>query len=350
MRVLVTGGAGFIGSHVVQALVDDRAEVVVLDVRRPACAFGGIDFVLGDIRDASAVESALTGVDVVMHLAGRVGLGVDIQDMPDYASVNVDGTATLLAAMARGSVSRLVLASSMVVYGEGAYTCPRHGRVKSTPRRAADLDAGRFDPACPLCDAELSWVPVGEDSPLEPRSTYAATKTAQEHLALAWAQATAAHAVALRFHNVYGPGMPLDTPYAGVAAIFRSSLQRGQPPQVFEDGRQTRDFVHVRDVAAAGLSSRRLGLTPPGQLEPFNVASGTPHTLADMARALADAFGGPDPVVTGRWRAGDVRHVVASADRAKAALGFQASVTFADGMKELGSPLPVTSRQPAGAP
>jgi dTDP-L-rhamnose 4-epimerase len=266
MRVLVTGSAGFIGSHIVEALRDH--DVRTLDLRSGE-----------DVRDEATVARCLAGVDVVCHQAAKVGLGKDVADMPDYASANVLGTSVLLAAMARASVGRLVLASSMVVYGEGAYDCRSHGRVRPGPRAEADLRAGRFEPHCPACAAPLTPATVGEDAPMDPRNTYADTKLGQEHLASSWARATGGAVIALRYHNVYGPRMPRDTPYAGVAAIFRSSLERGEPPCVFEDGGQRRDFVHVRDVARANVlavESIRPG-TPP---EAYNVASGEPHTIA----------------------------------------------------------------------
>jgi dTDP-L-rhamnose 4-epimerase len=342
VRVLVTGGAGFIGAHVAAAYRDAGHEVRVLDALLPAVhpAYpdgpprqDGIELRVGDVRDRDAVDRALTGVDAVCHQAAMVGLGVDVQDMPDYAGINDLGTAVLLAAMARADVGRLVLASSMAVYGEGRYLCQEDGLVPAAPRRPSDLAAGRFDPPCPTCGRRLAWDEVSEETPPDPGTTYAATKLAQEHFVAAWAGATAGGAVALRYHNVYGPNMPRDTPYAGVAALFRSSLEAGRPPQVFEDGGQQRDFVHVSDVAAANL----LALTadpPQARLRAYNVASGTPHTVGDMAWALADAFGGPDPQVTGQYRIGDVRHVVASPARAEAELGFRARTRFEDGVRE----------------
>ncbi|MQA32224.1 NAD-dependent epimerase/dehydratase family protein [Modestobacter roseus] len=342
MRILITGGAGFIGSHVVAACRAAGHEVRVLDALLPAVhpsytdgvpGLDGVELTQGDVRDAATVDRALAGVDAVCHQAAMVGLGVDVQDMPEYAGINDLGTAVLLAAMARADVGRLVLASSMVVYGEGRYECPEHGVVPAAPRRRADLDAGAFEPPCPVCGRQLSWGEVGEDTPADPRNTYAATKLAQEHLASAWARSTGGGAVALRYHNVYGPHMPRDTPYAGVASIFRSSLEGGRAPRVFEDGGQMRDFVHVSDVAQANL--RALEATPPeSALRAYNVASGVPHSVGDMAAALAEAFGGPAPEVTGEYRIGDVRHVVASPARAEAELGFRAQVTFADGMRE----------------
>ncbi len=283
-----------------------------------------------DVRTMS--DHDLDGIDAVCHQAAKVGLGVDLDDLPEYVSHNDLGTAVLLAAMARRGVNRLVLASSMVVYGEGGYTCATHGAVRPGLRAPADLDAGRFEPPCPDCGAPLAMAVVDESAPLDPRNAYAASKTAQEHLAASWARAASGTAVALRYHNVYGPHMPQGTPYAGVASLFRSALERGDPPQVYEDGGQRRDFVHVRDVAAANLLALVAGA--PGALRSYNVASGSPHTIGEMAAALSTAAGGPQPVVTGAYRLGDVRHVVASPARAAAELGFRAEVDFDDGMRE----------------
>ena len=340
MHVLVTGGAGFIGGHVVPALLDAGHDVRVLDALLPevhggawpSSLDGRIDRVHGDVRDAATVDAALDGVDAVCHQAAMVGLGVDLQDLPLYVGHNDLGTAVLLAAMDRAGVGRLVLASSMVVYGEGRYSCAEHGVVRPGPRARAALDAGDFEPPCPVCGRALDPGTVPEDAPLDPRNVYAASKTAQEHLAASWARASGGTAVALRYHNVYGPHMPKDTPYAGVASLFRSALQRGEAPRVFEDGDQRRDFVHVRDVARANLLALEAGAA--GALTPYNVASGVPHTVGDLARALAAAYGGPEPVVTGEYRLGDVRHVVASAQRARDEVNFAAQISFEDGVRE----------------
>ncbi|EFH28938.1 UDP-glucose 4-epimerase [Streptomyces sviceus ATCC 29083] len=272
-------------------------------------------------------------MDAVCHQAAMVGLGVDFADAPGYVSHNDLGTAVLLAAMAEAGVRRLVLAGSMVVYGEGRYACAVHGTVRPGPRAVADLDAGRFEPPCPQCGADLCPGLVGEDAPVDPRNVYAATKLAQEHLAASWARATGGSAVALRYHNVYGPGMPRDTPYAGVASFFRSALARGEAPRVFEDGGQRRDFVHVRDVAAANVAALEAS-SRDGALTSYNTGSGEPHTVGEMARALAEAYGGPGPVVTGEYRLGDVRHITADSARLRAELGWKAEVGFAEGMRE----------------
>jgi len=337
VKVLVTGGAGFIGAHVVDALLADGHQVRVLDALLPEVHPAGwpghldqrAERVHGDVRDLP--DGVLDGVDAVCHQAAIVGLGLDLQDLPLYVGVNELGTAVLLAGMDRAGIDRLVLASSMVVYGEGRYTCPQHGVVRPLPRAEADLAAGRFEPPCPVCGADLAWGLVPEQAALDPRSVYAATKTAQEHLSASWARASGGTVVALRYHNVYGPHMPCDTPYAGVASLFRSAVARGEAPRVYEDGGQQRDFVHVRDVARANVRALTAEV-PAGTLVAYNVASGTPHTIGEVATAIAGD--GPAPEVTGQYRLGDVRHVVASPQRAREELGFAAQVGFEDGMRE----------------
>jgi dTDP-L-rhamnose 4-epimerase len=340
-RVLVTGGAGFIGSHVVDALAKAGSAVRVLDSLHPAAHDGRpgylnpeAEYRWADLRDGDAVSGALDGIDDVCHQAAMVGMGVDFADAPDYVAHNCGATALLLSALHhRRFCGRLVLASSMAVYGDGLYRCPEHGPVRPGIRSRERLVAGLFDPTCPACGLALASEPVPEEAPAHPGNVYAATKLHQEHLCAAFARETGSVAVFLRYHNVYGPRMPRDTPYAGVAAIFRSALEAGRPPLVFEDGGQRRDFIHVADVARANLLA--LTADPPAE-GPFNVATGRPHTVLDMAAALAGAFGpaAPAPVVTGHFRLGDVRHVVASPDKARDVLGFTAQVPFAKGMAE----------------
>ena len=342
MRALVTGGAGFIGSHVVDALVADGHDVVVLDACLPRAHDGtpgylnpAAEYVWGDVADAELSARLARGCALVSHQASMVGLGVDFADVGAYCWHNDLGTAGLLAGLhATGFQGRLVLASSMVIYGEGRYACPDHGALPAPPRRVLDLDAGRWEPCCPHCDAPLRPETVPEDTPADPRNVYAATKLHQEHLVRCFEREhPGTVAVALRYHNVYGPRMPRDTPYAGVASIFRSALEQGRAPRVFEDGGQRRDFVHVADVARANLAA----LTTPDLVSrAFNVASGEPRTVGEMAGALAAAFGpaAPRPEIVGGYRLGDVRHVVASPRRAEAELGYRAAVPFEEGMAE----------------
>ena len=333
MQVLVTGGAGFVGTEVVRQLVDRGDRVVVLDRHEPTVK--GADWEPGDIRDAEAWKRASVEADAVCHLAAKVGLGVDLGDMASYVEHNDAGTSVGLRVLyEQRFTGRLVLASSMVVYGEGRYDCAAHGAVRPGPRRAEDLEAGRFDPLCPQCGATLEARQVGEDAPLDPRNVYAATKLHQEHLCEVFGRETGASVAALRYHNVYGRGMPRDTPYAGVAAIFASEVASGRAPQVFEDGRQRRDFVHVRDVARATVMA---AVAPPDVVGPLNIATGQPRTVGDLAAALWHAGGsqGPVPQVTGDFRVGDVRHVFASPERASDLLGFRAEIPFEEGLADL---------------
>jgi dTDP-L-rhamnose 4-epimerase len=336
VRVLLTGAAGFIGARVNAALRSAGHEVLGVDAMLGAAHGPGAQPPPGvrrlDVRDADALAPLLAGVDVVCHQAAVVGAGVNAADAPSYGSHNDYGTAVLLAQMFAAGIRRLVLASSMVVYGQGRYDCREHGPVEPLPRRRADLDAGIFEHHCPIGGEQLQWRLVGEDAPLRPRSLYAASKTAQEHYALAWAESTGGSVVALRYHNVYGPGMPRDTPYSGVAAIFRSALEAGAAPKVFEDGGQMRDFIHVDDIAAANLASVQADR---GSFTAANVCSGKPISIMEVAAEIC-AVRGPDlkPEVTGQYRSGDVRHIVADPAQAAELLGFRAAVDPRDGLRE----------------
>jgi dTDP-L-rhamnose 4-epimerase len=338
--VLVTGGAGFVGSHVTDQLLAAGHEVRVVDALLPTAHDGppawnppGAELVWGDLRDPDVARAAVAGVSAVCHQASMVGLGADVRDVADYVDHNDLATARLLRALAdAGFRGRIVLASSMVVYGEGRYRCAEHGLVAPPPRALADLEAGRFEPRCPRCGRDLQAESVPEDAPTDPRNVYAATKLHQEHLLAAFArEVDGVEVTALRYHNVYGPRMPRDTPYAGVASIFRSALERGDAPRVFEDGAQRRDFVHVADVARANVLALTREEAAPGA---FNVATGTPRTVGEMAGALAAAMHGPAPLVTGEFRRGDVRHVFAGVERARAVLGFEARIGLEEGMRE----------------
>lgn len=374
MRVLVTGGAGFIGSAVIQELTKTGHHPVVIDSMRadvhgagvgvdgagigrlsmpqespmqsvePAQSVGRAqsvgspaELIVADVRDHEAVAAALVGVEAVVHLAAKVGLGVDLGDLEDYVSSNDLGTAVLLREMAHAGVGRLVLAGSMVVYGEGAYACTEHGPVAPAPRLESQLSAGRFEPPCPICGRALTPGLVTEDATPDPRNGYAATKLHQEHLCAVWARETGGTVAALRFHNVYGPGMPRDTPYAGVAAIFRSALERGAAPTVLEDGAQRRDFVEVSDVARAVVAALVPRQVVPSEPIPdfraYNIGSGRVGTIGELAALLAATMAGPAPVITGGYRLGDVRHVTASSERAARELGWRARVSLTDGVR-----------------
>lgn len=347
----MTGGLGFIGSHVTEAALAAGHEVTVLDNRtlaeaagQPDCAdlrdilaTDGVRLVQADVRDEPKLAAYLADIDAVVHLAAKVGLGDGVRDAADYVSNNDLGTATLVAALADTDIDRLVLASSMVVYGEGLAPCSDHGLVPPAARSMEQLREGDFEARCPTCGDALGHHLVGEDSALAPANVYAASKVAQEHLGAVWARTTGGAAIALRFHNVYGRRLPRDTPYAGVAALFVSMLNNGDAPTVYEDGGQRRDFVHVRDVARAVVAATASSV-PDSAMLTYNIGSGHPRTVLEMATALSAATGGAPPVVTGQFRLGDVRHITASSQRAVRDLGWRPEEDFALGMAEISRP------------
>jgi len=343
MKVLLTGASGFIGQAVAARLRARGDEVLAVDALIPQ-AHAAVPTAASaeesphrlDVREAMEWVHLLRSVDVVSHQAAMVGAGVTVADLPLYAGHNDLGTAALLAAMGEAGVAHLVLASSMVVYGEGRYRCPTHGLQTPGPRPLEALRAGNFDNSCPRCGEALSWELVPEDAPLDPRSSYAVSKLAQEHYTSAWARQSDGRAIALRYHNVYGPHMPQDTPYSGVAAIFRSSLERGEPPRVFEDGGQMRDFVHVDDVARANvLSIDAVAGRETGSLTPYNICSGRPVRIRDVATFVTNGAAVKlEPIVSGEFRSGDVRHIVAAPTKAEEELGFQAETAPEVGLAE----------------
>ncbi len=342
MRLLITGGAGFIGSAIVDAALSNGWDVRVLDSLDPQVhphpprLDPGVELMVGNATDAVAVGTALAGIDAVCHQSAKVGLGISYADAPDYIWNNDFATAVLLAGMEQAGIGKLVLASSMVVYGEGSYLDPSTGvQVHPRPRLVADLESGRFDPRNPDTDEPLIPAMVTESSALDPRNVYAASKVSQEHLASAWARATGGEAIALRYHNVYGPLMPKNTPYAGVASIFRSAIARGEAPQVFEDGLQRRSFIHVRDIASANICALEALQHGYGRdFGAYNVGADTPQTIGDVATALSTFSDAPAPVVTGRFRLGDVRHITASSELIKKDLAWRPLIGFDEGMRE----------------
>ena len=343
-RVLVTGGAGFIGSHLVDSLVSDGERVTVLDNLDPLAHPDGAppehlnpdaELIEGDLRDRRAVDRALEGVDRVFHLGGSVGNGESMLRVRAAVDANAGGTATLLEAVLaqRERINRLVVASSMVVYGEGAYRCSTHGEVAPGLRSSEQLARREWEPACPRCGLALEPVPTAEDTPLRPASVYGITKRAQEEMALVLGRAHGVETVALRYLNTYGARQALGNPYTGVAAIFAARMLSGKRPLVFEDGEQQRDLVHVADVVRA---TRAAMDAPQAPGHAINVATGCRIRVRELAERLAGALNsGLEPELTGQFRAGDIRHCFADVTLAREVLGFRAERTLDDGLPEL---------------
>jgi dTDP-L-rhamnose 4-epimerase len=341
---LVTGGAGFIGSHLADRLLREGWRVRALDNLDPLAHPDGrapdhldpeVELIVGDVRDRAALGRALDGADVVFHLGGVVGNGESMVNVRRAVEVNSAGTAELLeAALARRAVlRRLVVASSMVVYGEGAYRCPGHGEVPAPGRSIEQLRRRRWEPLCPRCGAELEPTAVSEEQPLRPNSVYGITKRDQEELALVLGEAYGLEVVALRYLNVYGPRQALGNPYTGVAAIFAARALSGRPPRVFEDGGQLRDLVSVADVAEATALAAS---APRAAGHAINVATGRRLRISELASRISGALGSElAPEVTGEFRAGDIRHCFADTSRAHELLGFTARRTLEEGLPEL---------------
>jgi dTDP-L-rhamnose 4-epimerase len=350
VKVLVTGGAGFIGSHVVDLLLAHGHQVSVLDNLDPQVhgpgvleprhilghlRSGAVEFRRADVTDRKAMESALEGAESVVHLAATVGVGQSMYEPHYYVHTNATGSGLLLDIVAHRPqrVGKLVVASSMSLYGEGAFACAACGGSVPGERTPARLEAGRWEVPCAICGADLLPRPTPESKPAEIASVYAATKKHQEDLFISFGRAWRIPTVALRFFNVYGPRQSLRNPYTGVAAIFLSRLRSGRPPLVFEDGGQSRDFIEVRDVAAAVV--RAVEFEGEGQYV-FNVGAGRPTTVAEVAAALARGLGlNLAPEYLGKFRAGDVRHCFSDPSRARAMLGFEARYTLEEGLPAL---------------
>jgi dTDP-L-rhamnose 4-epimerase len=341
--VLVTGGAGFVGSHLVDALIERGERVRVLDNLdplahpdgRPAHLSAAAELSEGDLRDPAAVARALEGVDRVFHLGGVVGNGESMVSVRRAVDHNAAGTATLMEAVIerRDRIRRVVVASSMVVYGEGAYRCPEHGSLHPPLRPVEQLRRREWDPRCPGCGRAADPVPTREDAPLRPTSVYGITKRDQEELVLVLGRAYAIPAVALRYLNVYGPRQALGNPYTGVAAIFAARVLNGRRPLVFEDGGQIRDLVHVSDVVRATLAAMDAPRAPGHAI---NVATGRRVRILELAGQIASALGSDlEPELTGEYRAGDIRHCFADASLARRLLGYEARVPLEEGIAEL---------------
>ncbi|MFL5384620.1 MAG: NAD-dependent epimerase/dehydratase family protein [Longimicrobiaceae bacterium] len=343
-RVLVTGGAGFVGSHLVDALLERGDAVRILDnldpqvhgpeQRVPAWVPSEAELVRADVRDVEAVRRSLAGVDLVYHLAAAVGVGQSMYQPAAYTAVNTLGTANLLQALVdeRGQVERLVVASSMSIYGEGRYTRPDGREPRVSSRSLEQLRRHEWELRDPD-GVELAPAPTDEAKALESTSIYALTKADQEKMVLMIGEAYGIPSVALRFFNIYGPRQALSNPYTGVAAIFSSRLLNGQPPLIYEDGEQRRDFVSVHDIVQALLLAAREDAAVGKAL---NVGSGRAVSVREVAETLARVLGSElEPEVTGKYRVGDIRNCWADISLAREVLGYEPAVTFEQGMEEL---------------
>lgn len=342
-RILITGGAGFIGSHLATELLANGYEVRVLDDlapqvhgparKRPDYLDEQVELTVGNVEDESVLSRSLAGVDGVVHLAARVGVGQSMYDIVKYVRANTLGTAALLEALIERPVERLVVASSMSVYGEGLYCGPDGRPYDGVCRTYEQLEAGSWEPRSEA-DEPLQPLPTPETKRPSLESVYALSKYDQERLCLMVGRAYDIPTVALRLFNVYGPHQALSNPYTGVLAIFASRYLNGRPPVIFEDGGQLRDFVNVRDVARACRAALE---APAASQAVFNIGSGRALTVAEVATRMAAVLNAThiEPEITGSYRVGDVRHCFADIGLAGEALGFAPEVTFDAGLAEL---------------
>jgi dTDP-L-rhamnose 4-epimerase len=342
-KILVTGGAGFIGSHLVDSLVEQGHQVRVLDAIVPQVHSGNqpeflnpkAEFFRGDICDRTLVQKALDGVSVVFHEAAEVGVGQSMYEMERYVRANTLGTSILLEEIVarRKNIKKVVVASSMSVYGEGAYTCTKCGNQSPKLRSSEQLAKHDWELHCEGCGARLKPAPTSEEKPIYPTSVYAISKQDQEQLCLVVGRSYGVPTVALRYFNVYGTRQALSNPYTGICAIFSSRLLNDQAPIVFEDGEQTRDFVHVSDIVQANLRAMD---SDRADYEMMNIGTGAATSVNQMAKLLSDGLGKKIPAqVAGKFREGDIRHCVADVSKAKRLLGYQPAVTLQKGIPEL---------------
>ena len=343
--VLLTGGAGFIGSHLAAALVERGHRVRVLDAldpqvhgagpRRPSPH--GVEMIRADILDEQALTRCLDGAEVVFHQAAAVGVGQSMYEPAAYTRVNSLGTALLMEKIAKpGSrVEKVVVASSMSIYGEGRYRCPACGPSAPDLRGRTRLLAGKWEPECPRCGKDLDPLPTDEGKPLGPTSVYGVTKRSQEETVLVMGRCYGIPAVALRYFNVYGPGQALSNPYTGVAAIFSSRLLNGKPPCIYEDGEQGRDFVHVSDIVQANLLAMERS---EGDYRALNVGTGVLTSVRELVRGLIQRLAPEDgvrPRILGTFREGDIRHCYADITEIRTRLGYEPKVPLELGFDDL---------------
>lgn len=342
--ILITGGAGFVGSHLADGLLEAGHSVRVLDDLAPQVHPSGppdyldrrVELIKGDVRDPNRLREVLSGIDVVFHFAATVGVGQSMYEIGRYVSVNTLGTAELLQAIldAQAAVQKIVVASSMSIYGEGRYHCRKCGRdAAPSLRTIAQLKAGLWELHCGDCGGTLRPVPTDESKPSQLNSVYALSKRDQEELCLIFGRTYGLPVTALRFFNIYGTRQALSNPYTGVAAVFASRMLNGVPPIIFEDGEQMRDFVHVKDVARACMLAMA---RPQSDGRVINIGSGTPISIRSVARVLAESLGiEAEPIISKKYRAGDVRHCYADISRACDLLGYVPKVTHQEGFLEL---------------
>ena len=344
-RVLITGGAGFVGSHLADALLQRGHQVRIFDCLTPQVHPGGIppylstevEFVQGDMRDVDALLRAVRGVDVIFHLAAAVGVGQSMYEIAHYMGANTQGTANLLQALleSKNRLEKLIVASSMSIYGEGKYLCSECGEQAPPPRSNRQMQQHLWEANCPRCGKALTPIPTDESKPLQCTSVYALSKKDQEEITLLYGRTYNLPVVALRYFNIYGPRQALSNPYTGVCAIFASRLLNDRPPLVFEDGAQMRDFVSVHDVVRANLLAME---SADADGMALNVGSGVPISIREVAASMGRALNKNIPAeITGKSRAGDIRHCFADISAAQRVLRYQPQVSFDAGMAELAS-------------
>ncbi|MFJ2989757.1 NAD-dependent epimerase/dehydratase family protein [Collimonas sp. NPDC087041] len=356
-HILITGGAGFIGNNLALKLLSDGYKITILDNLSPqihghypnvdgqVLLAQGVEFIRADVREPSAIKLALANADMIVHLAAETGTAQSMYQIAHYNEVNTQATALILDFLANNphAVKKIVLASSRSIYGEGAYRCKTHGDVFPGARTAAQLKSHQWDPLCPSCASALTAIPTPESARPSPASIYAATKYAQEDLIRIAGDSLGIGTAVLRFQNVYGAGQSLNNPYTGILSIFSTRIRRSMSLPIFEDGLESRDFVHVSDIVQAIQLALESEAANGGT---FNVGAGEPTSVLEIANMLVDAFGGKiRPEVTGQYRLGDIRHCYADLSQIRGKLGFAPKMSLKKGIEEftswvLSQPLP----------
>ena len=343
MKILVTGGCGFVGSHLVDRLVSDGHKVKVYDIlepqvhgfKKPAYLNKGAEYIYADIRDREKLKKAIKDIEFIFHEASQVGVGQSMYEIEKYVAHNSYGTAVLLDLLVntKNKVGKIVVASSMSIYGEGAYKCKACGRVYPQLRKVKQLRKKEWEMKCPRCGKVVSCIPTSEDKPLSPTSIYATTKRCQEEMCLEVGNAYKIPAVALRYLNIYGPRQSLNNPYTGVCAIFLSRVKNNKSPLIFEDGGQSRDFIHVSDIVEANMLAMK---SKKADYDFFNVGTGVSHSIIEVAQKIIQLYGKKIvPEVLNKFRAGDIRHCYGDISKINSKLGFVPKVSFTKGMQGL---------------